>query len=301
MLERFQGPEGSRVLMAALSHQRTLQCHEDVIKALASAAHLQEYSPGSPLIIQNSDDNRIGFILSGLVEIQVNGSGVAKRKAGEHVGEMAVLDPSATRSASVVALADTCVAWVNEGEFTPIAEANPFLWRRIAIEIAARLRERGALVRPRNEKPIIFIGSSSAALRVVRSIQKRLQSDTIEVKPWTEGVFELSETTIESLERIFKLADFAVLVLAADDKLKGSGPSIPRDNVILELGLSMGAIERRRTFVLVEDKKPKLRLPSDLASVTYIKFSRSDSKALRRDMTSAAQQIMERITKLGPR
>jgi CRP-like cAMP-binding protein len=82
------------------------------------------------------------LILSGMFSVTVMGRTVASRTAGEHVGEMAVVDPEARRSASVAAVTDSVVARITEPEFSALADRFPRLWRRIALELASRLRDR---------------------------------------------------------------------------------------------------------------------------------------------------------------
>jgi CRP-like cAMP-binding protein len=62
------------------------------------------------------------------------------------VGEMAVVDPDARRSASVSAVADSVVARITELEFSALADRFPRLWRRIALELASRLRAGGEML-----------------------------------------------------------------------------------------------------------------------------------------------------------
>jgi CRP/FNR family transcriptional regulator, cyclic AMP receptor protein len=69
--------------------------------------------------------------LSGKCSVLVNGRVVASRSAGEHVGEMALVDPEAQRSASVTAVTDSVVAGITEPEFSALADRFPRLWRRI--------------------------------------------------------------------------------------------------------------------------------------------------------------------------
>lgn len=65
---------------------------------------------------------------------------MARRKAGEQVGEMAVVDPHMPRSASVTATCDSVVARISKADFSAVAERFPRLWRRIALELATLLR-----------------------------------------------------------------------------------------------------------------------------------------------------------------
>jgi len=114
----------------------------------------------------------------------------------------------------------------------------------------------------------LFIASSAESLDYAYAIQKNLDNDA-EVTVWTQDVFDLSGTTVESLIVALDKFDFAVFVFAPDDVLrirKKSGAAV-RDNVIFELGLFMGKLGRERTFI-VTPKSSDLRIPSDLAGVT---------------------------------
>jgi len=219
-MSRFQGRSGKRLLLEALRQQRTLACCESAISKIARASAVQTFSRNSRLIIQDSDDNRLAFILSGRVDVLVKGQKVAERTSGQHVGEMSVIDPSARRSATVVASEQTVVAWIEEKDFTKVASAHPELWRELAVELGNRLRQRGALVRNRNSMPEVFIGSSTESVRIATAIERALNPDPIHIRHWKHGVFGASEATIESLEKLLPTCDFAILILTADDKLR---------------------------------------------------------------------------------
>jgi len=94
-----------------------------------------------------------------------------------------------------------------------------------------------------------------------------------DVTLWSQGVFALSYSYLESLIETLDSVDFAALILSPDDVVVSKstkGPS-PRDNVLFELGLFMGRLGRNRTFFIF-DNDLKLRLPSDLlgiAAATY--------------------------------
>ena len=171
-MKRFQGKAGRQPLRDALRQQGTLVCCEPAISKIARVSKIRTYPANSRLIIQDSDDNDLAFILSGRVDILVKGQKVADRGSGQHVGEMSVVDPSARRSATVVASEQTVVAWVAESDFTKIAQSHPQLWRQLAVELAGRLRQRGTLLRDRNPIPELFIGSSTESLRVAQAVER---------------------------------------------------------------------------------------------------------------------------------
>jgi len=117
--------------------------------------------------------------------------------------------------------------------------------------------------------PAVFIGSSKEGLQIANAIQSNLhRSCGAFPKVWDQGVFGLGSTVIDSLLEAPSDYDFAVFVLSADDMITSREQNMrsPRDNVIFELGLFMGRLGRRRTFVLFE-KRADLKLLSDLSGL----------------------------------
>lgn len=62
-------------------------------------------------------------------------------------------------------------------------------------------------------KPKLFIGSSVEGLEVAYSIQENLKYIS-ESTVWDQGVFNLSESTLESLIKILENSDFGVFVFS---------------------------------------------------------------------------------------
>jgi len=138
-LKRFEGSEGTLHLIDALKSQPLFR-DEDLAVEVAPLLKLEEVSAGTELIEQGATDTDFFLILSGAFSVAINQRVVARLKAGTHVGEMAVVDPTTPRSASVVATCDSVVARIAEPDFSMLANRFPRLWRRIALELASRLR-----------------------------------------------------------------------------------------------------------------------------------------------------------------
>jgi CRP/FNR family cyclic AMP-dependent transcriptional regulator len=301
LMKRFIGRAGKARFFEALLSQDLVARDQRIAQALAGVATRQELPANHELVSQGGFDTDIYFILSGSVSITVNGRLVATRAAGDHVGEMAMLDTTATRSAAVRTIEPTVVAKVPEAKFSQIADANPDLWRRTARTLAFRLKERNKFQAPPRSEPVIFIGSSIEGLSIAKAIHCCLQRRPYVAKLWTEGVFECSQTTIEDIIRATKQTDFAVLVLTADDvtKSRGSRKPAPRDNVIFEMGLFMGALGRERTYIVAPNKLD-LKIPTDLLGVTALRFHRRRGRTLARNLQPVTKRIRELIEKYGP-
>ena len=150
-------------------------------------------------------------------------------------------------------------------------------------------------------RPTLFVGSSSEGLKVAKAIQVLLDQ-SCEVTIWSQGIFGLGEGTLESLVNILDDFDFAALVLTPDDLLtsRNESSSAPRDNVLFELGLFMGALGRKRTFIIY-DRSAKLKMPSDLAGVSAATYEPHSTGNLQSALGAAATRIEDQILKLGVR
>lgn len=92
-------------------------------------------------------------------------------------------------------------------------------------------------------KPKIFIGSSREGLDIANAIHANLTRDA-ECTVWSNGVFQISGTTIYSLINALRNSDFGVFVFSPDDLtiMRGQQNPVVRDNVIFELGLFIGRL-----------------------------------------------------------
>lgn len=302
MIHRFQGVDGRDRLVEALSRQRLVAGDREIAVAVAEKAILHEFQPTERLVAQDGDDNHLMFILAGTVSIQIHGQEMARRSRGEHIGEMALLDPGSRRSASVVAMESVVVARVAEPAFTALTQQYPSVWRNMAAVLGERLRERTRFVRIRNETPVVFIGSSRESLPIAESISACIPVDLAIVRLWTSDVFGPSRFPIEDLEGQLDRADFAVLVLGPDDRVesRGTEQDAPRDNVVLELGLFMGACTHRRVF-LATPRGLDVKIPSDLLGLTPLYYLGDDTVALAARVEDLGAQLVRTVMRLGPR
>ena len=129
-------------------------------------------------------------------------------------------------------------------------------------------------------RPRIFIGSSTEGRIVAKTLELNLDRDA-EVVVWDEDLFQPGEANLERLELEKHSYDVAVLVFTADDTIisRDQQGFSPRDNVVFELGLFVGAIGRKRAFFLYDRSNPP-KQPSDLAGIVPITYdgNRSDGR-----------------------
>lgn len=149
----------------------------------------------------------------------------------------------------------------------------------------------------------LFIGSSSEGLDLARNLQAELEALAIcSVTRWDANVFEPSGYALDSLLEAAAATDFAVLVASPDDVTVSRDVSAAsvRDNIILEFGLFVGAIGRKRTYLLAS-AEGEIKLPSDILGLTRLPYRPRVDGNLRAAVNAAALAIEQQVKVLGKR
>ncbi len=302
MLQRFSGQDGRTHLVEALEIQPIINGDTAIAEEISGCVEVEPFGPGSSVIEESAPDNDLFFILAGVVSIRVSGREIAVRTAGQHIGEMALLDPGQPRSAGAVADGEVVAARIPAAAFTVLADANPGLWRNVARVLADRLRQRNRFVPPANPRPVMFLGCSTESLSIGRAIQSALEHDPIVVRVWTDDTFKVSQFPVESLEQELAKADFAALILSPDDTVisRNSEVQAPRDNLVFELGLCIGALGHSRTFLL-QPRGLDIKIPTDLAGFTPLTYQTGPDVPNSVAVASACEDMRVAIQASGPR
>lgn len=301
MLERFLGEEGRELRVESFAAQSIVGRDITLAEELADQAELLEYAAGQVLIEQNAEEDDIFFIISGSFSIHVNGRRLGVRGRNDHLGEMAAIEPTQVRSATVIAEEPSIVGRLTAHQFTALAKRYPDVYRQIARALSRRLLERNKHVGSYREKIRVFIISSAEARHVGRMVRNAFQhdTDTIIATMWTDDVFKVANYTLQDLEAQIDDSDFAVAIAHADDLTESRGkpwPS-PRDNVIFELGLFMGRLGRERA-ILMEPREEKVKLPSDMSGITTIPYKYEVGKDTAALMAPACDALRQHILRL---
>jgi CRP/FNR family cyclic AMP-dependent transcriptional regulator len=300
MKNRFAGDAGRQVLVDTLKDQKMVAGNAGLAEEISKIGELIDVKSDTAIITQGGEDNDVYLIVAGSFNIVVNGRVVAGRFPNDHVGEMAAVQHTQRRSATVVAREDSVVVKFTGPQLTELGQKYPEIWRRFAKELARRLEQRNALVTSVSDKIRVFIISSAEALEIARTIQNAFDHDPFSVTVWTDGVFQASYYAVESLERALDQSDVAIAVAEPDDITESRGKRVgsPRDNVIFELGFFMGRLGRHRSL-LVEPRGEEIKLPSDLAGINTITY-KYDGKNLAASLATACNKLRDIIRDLGP-
>jgi pimeloyl-ACP methyl ester carboxylesterase len=189
LIDRFSGPDGHENVINALSAQSAFQNNQQIVEEIAAKGKLLSFEEGESLIFTGGMERDVFFILAGETTVHVNGTIVARRSAGTHVGEMAMVDPAAIRSATVTAVSETVAVEVSQQVFTEIADRHGFLWKAIAKEVANRLRQRNSLIKPGKKLVILIHGIRTQAEWQSRLHDILTDEDTV-VMPIKYGFFD---------------------------------------------------------------------------------------------------------------
>lgn len=300
MLERYQGMEGERLRIEAALDSKLASGNRALAEEIAKAADICAFKKGEMLIEQGGEDNHVYILISGLCDVIINGKVVNRRGPGDHVGEMAAIQPSQKRSATILATEPVLVFELSEPLFSKLAGAYPDIYKTIAKELARRLLQRNAVTGVPRKKIRVFVISSAEALPIARAIQSAFEHDPFNVAVWTDGVFKVSSYTLQSLEDQIDQSDFAIAIAHSDDRVESRDSQWPqpRDNVIFELGLFMGRLGRARA-ILMEPRDEKVKLPSDLAGITTIPYRVEPGGDLAALLAPACNRLRAHILELG--
>ena len=300
LLERFQGPHGSALIRQAMQEQQCVRFAAPIADLLIAAGEMTAYDEGAVLMQEGGSDKDIYFLVAGLVSVQVNDRQVALRASGQHVGEMAMIEPTSLRSATVAAIEDTVALKVPEPAFTAIANQYPILWRRLAADLAGRSRASNKHLLHINDRPVLFLASSADEFSIANLIRINLSRDKVIVRVWMRNVFTVGRDTFEDLDQLVSTADFGV-ILCPDELLRhrnGHSGTI-RDNMLLEVGMSHGVLGHART-ILVTFKRNSADSTADSLQVLSPDFSIGDGD-LDKQVASLCSEIRNRVQYFGVR
>lgn len=152
-------------------------------------------------------------------------------------------------------------------------------------------------------KPRVFVGSSREQLDVAKAIQQNLEPGC-DVAVWDQGIFPHTTANLHGLLEIVERADFGVFVMTAEDLtlFRGRETKKVRDNVLFELGLYMGRLGNRRTFLVAPRSNDQpLDLPTDLLGVLPLPYDPAHFYGLQPALGSACTSISNAIKAEGLR
>ena len=120
----FEAELGASKLFVAFTSE---QVHE-----LARRSTRAREPKGTVFSREGERGDELVVLLEGNVEVRRGDKVLAQLGPGEHFGEMALLDESARRSATVVAISPVVVAYVSRHHFDALLAANPTVRDAIA-------------------------------------------------------------------------------------------------------------------------------------------------------------------------
>ena len=299
MKERFEGVDGRRKLVEVLLEQKTIGGNGQLAEEIADRLELRDVIPGNTLIEQGAAGDDMFYILFGSFEVTINGKHIATRLVGDHVGEMAALQPTQLRSATVTATEAGVVGRLTEPALVEIGKRHPE--RFMAKELARRLLQRNRFITAARDKIRVFIISSAEALEIARAVQNQFDHDDFHISLWSNDVFKASSYPIESLEEELDLADFAIAIAQPDDvtKTRRKTRPTPRGTVIFALGFFLGRLGRQRALLL-EPRGEDVKLPSDLTGITTVSYKYKPGRELAAAIAPACNRLRDIFNDLGP-
>lgn len=166
--------------------------------------------------------------------------------------------------------------------FGPRTESELFMQARSTL-----MYWQACLAAQLGERPRVFVASSREA-QDPATVACELLGSRFECVLW-DGFIKPGHTVIEGLEMAAGMHDFGLFVMHADDLrlYRGAFSSIPRDNVVLELGLFVGRSSRHNALIIVPDG---VSVPTDLEGVVVTYYDPEPAR-LRGSLEVACDKI----------
>lgn len=118
----------------------------------------------------------------------------------------------------------------------------------------------------------VFIASSSESKVVAEKISKFLKREFLVEEWFGKSIFSLSETPIESLEKLKNEFDAIVVVSNFEDKIIKRDETLNaiRDNLVFEFALGIGYFGRENSILVLPNNNEPKAFPSDIIGMTFL-------------------------------
>jgi CRP-like cAMP-binding protein len=111
------------------------------LKKLAGSLRDREYGDGEIVIEEGAGGIGFFIILEGKADVSIRGEQRATMKAGDHFGELGLLDDRYGRSATVTASGPLRCAALTSWQFKPLVREHPDMAWALLVQLAKRLME----------------------------------------------------------------------------------------------------------------------------------------------------------------
>jgi CRP-like cAMP-binding protein len=112
---------------------------DDVLDQVAERTTVTDHRPGDVVVAEGDDAAGLFVVFRGTARVERRDRTVAVVGAGEHIGEIALLDGQ-PRMATVRAEQDLRTGFIASGDFLDLLEQNPDIALELLLALAARFR-----------------------------------------------------------------------------------------------------------------------------------------------------------------
>jgi CRP/FNR family transcriptional regulator, cyclic AMP receptor protein len=114
-------------------------CTPDQLQVVARVSDEVRFPAGATLMQEDEPGRDCYVVLEGRADVEIGGEKIATLRAGEIVGEMAIIE-DAPRTATVTASTPLRALQISPKAFAKIVDVSPAIARRVLRTLAQRLR-----------------------------------------------------------------------------------------------------------------------------------------------------------------
>lgn len=289
-----------KALIRDLRGMILLEGSDQIATEVAEAAEVASFQKGETLIREGEDDHDIHFVLSGRLQVSVKNKEFAVIGPGAHVGEIALVNPNAERSATVRALEDSVTAKLSADAFAQIAERHQSLWRRMSQVLGNHLRWSNQFLDRPNACPRVLICASEIGIPFAMAMKSQA-ADQSKTPAWQVETHCLEEPdNLEPLQRILAEVDLGVVIIAPGDLEFPPNRDSLAGMVLIQCGMCFGVLGRERS-IIVQPADLANESPATTLGLSPLTYRLDPHEALRSDIESISAQIQTAIQEFGAR
>lgn len=114
---------------------------DELLSKVATGIHEERFETDETILVEGQPNDKLYIVFEGAVKIMHKGQQIAMLEKGQVFGDMSIMNPEATASASVVTNGTTGLLRLNRNDFFKLLKENPDIAQNMLRMLSRRLSE----------------------------------------------------------------------------------------------------------------------------------------------------------------
>jgi CRP-like cAMP-binding protein len=114
---------------------------DELLSKVATGIHEERFQTDQTILVEGQPNDKLYIVFEGAVRIMHQGQQIAMLEKGQIFGDMSIMNPEATASASVVTNGTTGLLSLTRNDFFKLLKENPDIAQNMLRMLSRRLSE----------------------------------------------------------------------------------------------------------------------------------------------------------------